>query len=59
MERKAFMIDTNRCTACRSCQVACKQWNNLPAESAINSGSYENPPQLSPHLYNKIEFTET
>lgn len=59
MTRKAFMIDTSRCTACRSCQVACKQWNNLPAESTINRGSYENPPQLSPHLYNKIEFVET
>lgn len=59
MANKAFMIDTGRCTACRSCQVACKQWNNLPAESAINWGSYENPPQLTPHLYNKIEFVET
>lgn len=58
MARKAFMIDSSRCTACRSCQVACKQWNKLPAESAVNRGSYENPPQLTPHLYNKIEFTE-
>ncbi len=58
MARKAFMIDSSRCTACRSCQVACKQWNRLPAESTVNSGSYENPPQLSPHIYNKIEFTE-
>jgi len=58
MARKAFMIDTSRCTACRSCQVACKQWNKLPADAAVNQGSYENPPQLNPHLYNKIEFTE-
>lgn len=59
MARKAFMIDTSRCTACRSCQVACKQWNKLPAEASVNRGSYENPPQLTPHLYNKIEFVET
>lgn len=58
MARKAFMIDTSRCTACRSCQVACKQWNKLPAEAAVNRGSYENPPQLTAHLYNKIEFIE-
>ena len=58
MTRKAFMIDTSRCTACRSCQVACKQWNKLPAESTVNRGSYENPAQLTPHLYNKIEFVE-
>ncbi len=59
MARKAFMIDTSRCTACRSCQVACKQWNKLPAEAEVNRGTYENPPQLTPYLYNKIEFFET
>ncbi|NOY13326.1 MAG: 4Fe-4S dicluster domain-containing protein [Deltaproteobacteria bacterium] len=58
MARKAFMIDSSRCTACRSCQVACKQWNKLPADAAINWGSYENPPSLTAHLYNKIEFIE-
>lgn len=58
MARKAFMIDSSRCTACRSCQVACKQWNKLPADSTVNRGTYENPPELTPHLYNKIEFTE-
>ncbi len=58
MARKAFMIDTSRCTACRGCQVACKQWNKLPADAEVNRGSYENPPQLTPHLYNKIEFIE-
>lgn len=58
MARKAFMIDTSRCIACRSCQVACKQWHKLPAEATVNRGSYENPPQLTPYLYNKIEFIE-
>jgi len=59
MKRKAFMIDTSLCIACRSCQVACKQWNKLPAEATVNSGSYENPPQLTAYLHNKIEFIET
>lgn len=58
MARKAFLIDTTRCTACRSCQVACKQWNKLPAEGTVNRGSYENPPDLTPHLYNQIHFIE-
>lgn len=58
MARKAFLIDTTRCTACRSCQVACKQWNKLSAEATVNRGSYENPPNLSPQLYNRIEFVE-
>lgn len=58
MTRKAFLIDTTRCTACRACQVACKQWNKLSAEETVNRGSYENPPDLTPHLYNQIHFIE-
>ncbi|MFA5516164.1 MAG: 4Fe-4S dicluster domain-containing protein [Desulfuromonadales bacterium] len=58
MSRKAFLIDTTRCTACRSCQVACKQWNKLESEATVNRGSYENPPNLTPHLYNQIRFIE-
>jgi formate dehydrogenase iron-sulfur subunit len=58
MSRKAFLIDTTRCTACRSCQVGCKQWNKLPSEATVNKGSYENPPQLTPQLFNQIRFIE-
>ena len=29
MARKAMLIDESKCTACRGCQVACKQWNDL------------------------------
>ena len=29
MTQIGFYIDTDRCVACRSCEVACKQWNNL------------------------------
>ncbi|MCL6583216.1 MAG: 4Fe-4S dicluster domain-containing protein [bacterium] len=55
---KAFLIYPDRCIACRACQVACKQWNQLPAESTINWGSYENPPGLSFHTYTQIHFHE-
>ncbi len=57
-QRKAFLIDMSRCIACRSCQVACKQWNKLEPEDTVNRGSYENPPQLTPQLYNQIHFIE-
>ena len=43
----AFFIDTTRCTGCRGCQVACKQWHDLPAERTQNRGTLENPPDLS------------
>ena len=29
MAGKSFFIDTSRCTACRGCQVADKEWNQL------------------------------
>ena len=44
---KAFLVDTTLCTACRGCQVACKQWHDLPAESTDNTGFYQNPSDLS------------
>jgi formate dehydrogenase iron-sulfur subunit len=55
---KYIVIDTSICTACRGCQTACKQWNNLAAEVTENRGSYENPPDLSRSTYTKILFNE-
>ena len=28
---KTILVDVSRCTGCRGCQVACKQWNQIPA----------------------------
>ena len=44
---KAFFVDLTRCTGCRGCQIACKQWKNLPAEETTNRGGHTNPPDLS------------
>lgn len=57
--RKGFFVDTSRCIGCRSCQVACKQWNKLDADKTVNRGSFENPGDLTPILYNRIHFIET
>ena len=54
----AMLIDTTLCTGCRGCQVACKQWWDLPAEKTENRGSYENPPALSPHTWTRVTFHE-
>ncbi len=55
---KGVLYDATKCIGCRACQVACKQWNELPAEETINTGTYENPPQLSAYTFTKIRFTE-
>jgi formate dehydrogenase iron-sulfur subunit len=58
MTEKAILYDSTLCTACRACQVACKQWNGNEAVETANHGSYENPPDLSPETWLKIEFRE-
>lgn len=55
---KSFFIDTTLCTACRGCQVACKQWKGLPAEKTKNRGSYENPPELSENTLKIVRMRE-
>jgi len=55
---KSFLIDTTVCTACRGCQIACKQWHNLPAEKTKNWGSYQNPADLSFNTYKLVRMRE-
>ncbi len=55
---KSFFIDTTLCTACRGCQVACKQWHDLPGEKTVNRGSYQNPADLSFQTYKLVRFNE-
>jgi formate dehydrogenase iron-sulfur subunit len=55
---KTFFIDLTKCTACRGCQVACKQWNKLPAEKTVQRGTHQNPADLSVHTYKLVRFSE-
>jgi formate dehydrogenase iron-sulfur subunit len=54
----AILNDTTRCIACRGCQLACKQWNDLPAEDTAFSGTWTNPPNLSANTWNLLDFRE-
>ena len=58
MREKIMLVDVTKCTACRSCQVACKSWNNLSASRTKNQGSYQNPADLTPHDFTLIRFQE-
>ena len=55
---KGFFIDTTRCIACKGCQVACKQWNNLPADKTENQGNLQNPPDFSFTTYKLVRMNE-
>ena len=42
-----FFTDTTLCIGCKACEVACKQWNQLPADGLNYTGnSYDNTSQL-------------
>jgi len=55
---KGVLCDATRCIGCRGCQVACKQWNELPAVATTNTGTFENPPRMDAYTFTKIRFTE-
>ncbi len=56
--KKGVLVRPDLCIGCRGCQTACKEWNKLPGDRTVNRGTYENPPDLTPNLYNKIRFVE-
>ncbi|MDQ5987303.1 MAG: formate dehydrogenase iron-sulfur subunit [Syntrophus sp. SKADARSKE-3] len=52
------LIDVSKCTGCRGCQLACKQWNQQPAKQTVHYGSYQNPPDLQSNTWMLIRFQE-
>ena len=58
----AILFDASKCTGCKGCQVACKQWNQLPAPldfgDAPFSGSYEAPLENSGDTWLRVTFDE-
>ena len=58
MSGKSFFIDTTRCTACRGCQMACKNWNRNGASMTKNTGSHQNPPDLDANTFKLVRFSE-
>ena len=55
---KAILIDTTRCTACRGCQVGCKEWKNYPPVATKQRGTHQNPPDLGPYNVKLVRFSE-
>jgi formate dehydrogenase iron-sulfur subunit len=55
---RAILVDASKCIGCRGCQVACKQWHDLPAEATTFRGTYENPGDLSATTWRMVRFVE-
>jgi formate dehydrogenase iron-sulfur subunit len=54
-----FYTDTTVCIGCKACEVACKQWNQLPADGFEWTGnSYDNTAELSATSWRHVKFIE-
>jgi formate dehydrogenase iron-sulfur subunit len=54
-----FFTDTTVCIGCKACEVACKQWNQLPADGfAWTGNSYDNTVALSDTSWRHVAFVE-
>ncbi|WP_224982271.1 4Fe-4S dicluster domain-containing protein [Geomonas agri] len=54
-----FFTDTSVCIGCKACEVACKQWNQLPADGDFFSGrSYDNTIHLEATTWRHVAFIE-
>jgi len=54
-----FFTDTTVCIGCKACEVACKQWNQLPSDGYNFSGmSYDNTVQLGASTWRHVAFVE-
>ncbi len=58
MSEKIKLYDASKCTACRGCQLACKQWNALKPVQTKQTGSFQNPPTMQPNTYMIIHFQD-
>ncbi|MCA1647319.1 MAG: 4Fe-4S dicluster domain-containing protein [Chloroflexi bacterium] len=54
-----FFTDTTLCIGCKACEVACKEWNILPADHiGLTGNSYDNTGELSATTWRHVAFIE-
>ena len=61
-EPRGFYTDTTVCIGCKACEVACKEWNQLPAAGGgrreLSGDSYDNPRRLDGIHWRHVKFVE-
>jgi formate dehydrogenase iron-sulfur subunit len=58
-ERKGFFTDTTVCIGCKACEVACKEWNQLPDDGFVFTAmSYDNTAALGASTWRHVAFVE-
>jgi formate dehydrogenase iron-sulfur subunit len=57
--RMGFFTDTTLCIGCKACEVACKQWNDLPADGYdLRGRSFDHTGSLSAASWRHVHFVE-
>ncbi len=58
--RMGFFTETTVCIGCKACEVACKQWNDLPADGSEfrKGGSYDHTGSLGAGTWRHVRFLE-
>jgi formate dehydrogenase iron-sulfur subunit len=57
--RMGFFTDTSVCIGCKACEVACKEWNEVPEDGYALSGmSYDNTQALGASTWRHVAFVE-
>src|SRR5689334_13436521 len=61
-EPMGFFTDTTVCIGCKACEVACKEWNQLPARNGgvgeLSGDSYDNTRKLDGIHWRHVRFIE-
>jgi len=57
--RMGFFTDTTVCIGCKACEVACKEWNAIPAtDTGLSGNSYDNTGGLGADTWRHVAFIE-
>jgi formate dehydrogenase iron-sulfur subunit len=57
--RVGFFTDTSVCIGCKACEVACKEWNNVPEDGLNLLGmSFDNTGMLGANSWRHVAFIE-
>jgi len=57
--RMGFFTDTTVCIGCKACEVACKEWNDVPAlPFELTGNSYDNTGALGANSWRHVAFIE-
>ncbi|HLY50752.1 MAG TPA: 4Fe-4S dicluster domain-containing protein [Solirubrobacteraceae bacterium] len=57
--RMGFFTDTSVCIGCKACEVACKEWNQIPMEiEGFTGKSYDNSVELDANRWRHVAFIE-